>query len=660
MMKIPHSIRIYWKNILAIAGFYFLFRLVFHIIFHEEAGQATLSDILQSLLTGLRFDFRLAASISLPFLIFISFRETFVNKHLKFWLFFFNIAYFIFFAFYAVDIGYYAYLHSRLNITALQLLNNIPIALGMVWQSYNVPLICIGVLIAFAPIILFNKSFIFCSGESSSKKKWPWLIATYFFSILLMHGSLNQYPLRWSDAYFSSNAYVSQLTLNPILFFVDTAFSTDTSFDKEKTKFYYPSIANYLGVQQKDSQQLNFHRPLSVTQDIPRSFNVVYIVMESFAAYKTGRFGNPLKPSPYFDKISNNSVMFDHFYTPTEGTARSLFCALTGIPDINAESTSSRNPQVINQQTLLNALEDHDKFYFIGGSASWGNIRGVYKNNVDDLKMFEDKDFQLHGTDVWGLSDLDLFKEAARILTSVDSKKPFFALIQSASFHRPYTIPENKDDFKIENKSDKELSEAGFRSNEEYNSFRFSDYALGVFFEKIKDSPMAKNTLFVVHGDHGLPHNDAAHLSAGYKHFGLNRFHVPLIFYAPAVLKPEVRKDIGFEPDVMATIVGATGHEAINTTLGRNLFATANEKPFAFSYVYYSSPLELFLYDDQHILVATPKDIKGLYDYTSDGFEKDLRADNSEKFSKMSELVHGLYESSRYLLHHNPKLNSRK
>ena len=34
-------------------------------------------------------------------------------------------------------------------------------------------------------------------------------------------------------------------------------------------------------------------------------------------------------------------------------------------------------------------LRRFEKYYFLGGSTSWANIRGVLTNNISDLKIYE-------------------------------------------------------------------------------------------------------------------------------------------------------------------------------------------------------------------------------------------------------------------------------
>lgn len=48
---------------------------------------------------------------------------------------------------------------------------------------------------------------------------------------------------------------------------------------------------------------------------------------------------------------------------------------------------------------------------------------------------------------------LDLFKESDRILRALPADKPFFAYVQTAGNHRPFTIPKDNDGFQVSDKT---------------------------------------------------------------------------------------------------------------------------------------------------------------------------------------------------------------
>ncbi|OFZ10574.1 MAG: hypothetical protein A2Z20_08910 [Bdellovibrionales bacterium RBG_16_40_8] len=643
-----------------------LFRLIFYLCFYHNAESFSLQEAMHAFIIGLRFDSRVATVLVLPVLLLSLFAKLSWSKSVKamnIWLWAYTTILAFIALIYGADIGYYAYLESRINFRIFEFLHNPLISFKMVYETYNIWLWGTLFLVFTYAIYYFLKIFIFKnhfkSAYNQPKNKLPKVTQSLLLSglvVLGIHNSFGQYPLRWSDSFFSQNMFISSLGMSPVHYIFETAENSRRDYDTDKAREFYHVIAPYLGVKELNLEKLNFRRPVAMTPRFTTKPNIVYIVMESMASYKTGVFGNLPDSSASLDNLAKSGWLFRHFYTPTEGTARSLFCILSGVPDINAKSTSSRNPLIVDQHTLINGFHGYDKFYFIGGSATWGNIRGVYMNNVENLKMYEDADLDGPNTDVWGLSDLDLFRATAKTLSKRDNK-PFFALIQTASYHRPYTIPKDHGTFALKTLTPDELHKFGFNSNEEYNSFRFADYSLGEFFNLIKNEEFFKNTIFVIHGDHGLPHMGATNISDGYKFFGLNRFHTPLVIYSPLIKKPEEFSMMVGEHDVMSILLGITGNEYVNQTLGRNVFALDPKEPsYAFSYVYYSDPLQIMLYDQNFLVYGTEKKIESLHLYQSADPKTDVKDKYPDKFNKMRELLQGIFETSKYVLHHNKKV----
>lgn len=643
------------------------FRTLFLVLFSGKAAAFSTTEALHAFFLGLRFDLRMAIFMVLPLFILGNIQKLRISQ--KKWLAFYTFLYALALFVYGADVAYYSYLEGRINFRIFEFLKNPLISLQMVLESYNM-VVWTPLYIAVVALVYWAlKKYIFNAetkpeyASLSKKRKWLYITLTVLFIVLGTHSSFGQYPLRWSDAFFTQNMFLANLAMNPIHYIFDTAQNSKKDYDIKSVQKYYDAVAPYLGVTDLNVEKLNFLRPVEQTPQFTSRPNIVYIVMESMAAYKTGVFGNPAQSSPSLDKIARAGWLFENYYVPTEGTARSLFCILSGIPDINAKSTSSRNPLIIDQNTLINGLKDYRKYYFIGGSAAWGNIRGVYMNNVEGLEMYEDSRLEGPRTDVWGLSDLDLFRQSAKVLKERSTEKngePFFALIQTAGFHRPYTIPDEHGDFTLQTLTKEQLNQYGFNSNEEYNSFRFADYSMGEFFKLIENSKFYKNTIFIVQGDHGLPHDGAAHLSEGYKFFNLNRFHTPLVFFSPLIQEPKVIKNIITEPDVWPTVLGLLGMQHPNTALGRNVFSEKlkNQPRYAFSYVYYSHPLQLLLYDDKFLAFGTENGIESLHEYMGTDPKTDVKNKYPDKFNEMSHLLTGIFETSKYLLHHNKKIKN--
>ena len=148
-----------------------------------------------------------------------------------------------------------------------------------------------------------------------------------------------------------------------------------------KVKAALPVLAPYFGFATRDCSIRISGGLLSARAGALTGYakpNVVVVICESFSAYKSSMWGNPLNTTPFFNGLCNQGLFFDHCFTPSYGTARGVWAVITGIPDVEVSTTtSSRNPSAVDQHTIINDFEGYNKFYFLGGSTSWANIRGL-------------------------------------------------------------------------------------------------------------------------------------------------------------------------------------------------------------------------------------------------------------------------------------------
>jgi phosphoglycerol transferase MdoB-like AlkP superfamily enzyme len=463
-------------------------------------------------------------------------------------------------------------------------------------------------------------------------------------------GRVGQYPLRWSDAFSLGNDNASQLALNPFQSFFSTLNFRHSNFDLQKTKEHYNLIANYLNVESKDSVTLNYIRK-NIATDTTNKPNVVLVICESFSAYKSTVGGNTLNTTPYFSMLAEQGVYFNQCFSPAYGTARGVWAIMTGIPDVQFLKTSSRNPLAVSQHIIMNEFNGYEKYYFLGGSTSWANIRGLLTNNINNLHLYEEGSYKSAKIDVWGISDKNLFLEANQVIKK--EKKPFFAIIQTADNHRPYTIPEEDlGEFKKENISVDTLSKYGFTSLDEYNAFRYTDFCFQKFIESAKKESYFENTIFVFVGDHGIRGDASQFLPKVYTQQGLTSEHVPLLFYAPNLLKAQKFQNAVSQVDILPTIASLCNIQYTNTTLGREIMNPRNKNSEAFIIDIDSKRIgvvsdNLFY---SYSLVAGQEQISSMLHN-----EKIVLTDSlKNKYKKSAD---AFYETSRYMLLNNKKRN---
>ncbi len=644
---------------------YTLFRLIFLAYFHRELSSANMPYLMKALYLGFKFDLRLAMILLLPAIIAINIPMK-TNSKIRFVNFFYTLLFGVTTFLYITDAGYFAYLKQRLNSTVIQFLKNPMISFEMVRETYPWPLF-IFLIAAFTIAAYYALSRLVTpmleTWHSGTKKEKVLSITTFVFLFALgIYGSTKWYPLRWSEAFNSPDPFTSNLSLNPLLYVADTySFKTD-DFDEAKVREVYPMVAEFLGIEKNgpeyDPTHLNFIRSYPANPERMKQHpNVVVFIMESMGFYKTGVGGSKVNPTPNLDKLAGESLLFTKFYTPTVATARSVFAAITSLPDISRVKTGSRNPFIVNQHTNIGELNGYEKFYFLGGSANWGNIRGVLTYNIPQLNVYEEGSYKSPRVDVWGISDLNLMKESFGVIDNGRTvEKPFFALIQTSGFHRPYTIPEDNDDFKTLTEKDisvKAVQEYGFDSLADYNAMRLQDYALGKFIDMAKKTKWYDNTIFLVFGDHSLPASGALNTQEWERPLS-NGFHVPLIIHSPKYVKPGVETKIASEMDVMPTIAGLAGIPYRTRSFGRDLFNPKFDSyRAAFSYSW-TAPFNLALIDQDFYFEYIPYNGQGkINNHTSATPNENVKEKYPEKYKQMEDLAKGLYETAKYLLHHN-------
>jgi Sulfatase len=409
------------------------------------------------------------------------------------------------------DFGNMAYWQQRLNVGVLFLLRDLETNTRVLWDSYPV------IVLALCTTTLMLISYLWVKSwanrlarnalEQPSEKKQPLTtlkagllnLSLISLVIFFIHGRWSQYPLRWSDLVRVGHPAAEQLAINPVQNIADTLAYRKPQFDRQATLSAYPHMAPWLGVPAAQTKPLNFSRtpPARSQPIIPRDANVVLVILESFSGYKSSLHGNKLDPTPKLKELADQGWWFHRFGSAHPLTARGVYSIITSRPDVSAGDTASRNPQAILHRSLIADWKEHQPYYFIGGSTSWANVRGLLTKAVPGIKIYEEENLKTPRTDVWGLSDRNLFYESLAILNQhvIEKQTPFFAVIQTAANHRPYTIPGDDQEFRVSQTSEAEaLAHGMIGGMSELNAIRLMDHSVAKFMERARQSTWFDNT----------------------------------------------------------------------------------------------------------------------------------------------------------------------
>lgn len=174
---------------------------------------------------------------------------------------------------------------------------------------------------------------------------------------------------------------------------------------------------------------------------------------------------------------------------------------------------------------------------------------------ANDYRVIDRTDFPKESVmfeNVWGVADEALFDNVIRTFDGQSATdQPFFAHIMTTSNHRPYTYPEGRID----------IPSPGGRDG----GVKYTDYAIGKFIKDAKTKPWFRDTLFVIVADHCAS-------VAGKSKLPVDMYHIPLIFYAPELLKPATYAPVVSQIDIAPTLLEVLGKNGDGYFFGRSVF----------------------------------------------------------------------------------------
>ena len=585
----------------------------------DLAAEIPAANLVMAFGVGLRFDLIIVCYCMLPLGFMLLFPVSAAwRKACLYWLGFCG-AVCIFLG--IAELDFYHEFHARLNSIAFQYLKEDPkTVLQMLWFGF--PVVRYLLLCAFlwslymGGLLLVNKH-----APAYGKRRRPaYRPAVHILAFLLVvllgvtgaRGTLRSGPpLRWGDAYFSSNTFANHLSLNGTFTLAKAVEDVESQKKGEKWLRALPrdeatAVTRGMLVTDRDKlldpdryAVLREHRP--VPKLAPnRIKNVVVIIMESFSGEFVGALQRDYGVTPEFDKLAREGLLFDHFFSNGTHTHQGMFASLASFPNLPGHEYLMQQPQGSNAFSGLPVLLKERGFndlYVYNGDFAWDNQEGFFRNQ--GMTRFVGRQDYRNPKVVnptWGVSDEDMFDKALTELDLAARKQPFFAVLQTLSNHTPYVLPSPLP-------FDPLPADAGPLA-EHLTAMKYSDWALGQFFKAAKKSPYYRDTLFAITGDHGF---GVPKQLAG---IDILMYHVPLLLIGPGIREAYGSRTsvVGTQVDLVPTIVGLLGKPFVHQCWGRDLLALPADDP-GFGIIKPSgSDQTTALIKGDYVLTRTPDD----------------------------------------------------
>jgi len=344
--------------------------------------------------------------------------------------------------------------------------------------------------------------------------------------------------------------------------------------------------------------------------------NVVVLIVESFGREYIGALnknlenGNYRGYTPHVDSLIAKSVSFERSFCNGRKSIDGMPSILSSIPMfVEPFFLTPASMNHVSGIARLLSDEGYQTAFFHGaqrgsmGFQAFARATGFqqYYGREDydaDRRFGGDKDFD----GMWAIWDEPFLQYYATKMSEM--REPFMTAVFTASSHHPYVIPEQYKDT---------YPEEGIVI---HKCIRYTDMAIGKFFERASREPWFRNTIFVLTSDHTNLSDHA------YYQTDLGGFCSPIIIYEPgnAARLPQIQDKIAQQIDILPTVMGMLHYKKPYFAFGIDLFNTPGEDTWAVNY------------------------LNGIYQYVRDGYVLQF---DGQKTTGMYALTDSLMERNR-------------
>ena len=331
---------------------------------------------------------------------------------------------------------------------------------------------------------------------------------------------------------------------------------------------------------QDEQQMASIYSPIHVPSDtVPMmKKNVVVLIVESFGREYIGALNKNLENgqykgyTPHIDSLISKSITFTRSFCNGRKSIDGMPSILSSIPMfVEPFFLTPASMNHVSGIASLLAGEGYQTAFFHGaqrgsmGFMAFARSTGfqAYYGREDydaDKRFGGDDDFD----GMWAIWDEPFLQYYATKMSEM--KEPFMTAIFTASSHHPYEIPEKYKDV---------YPEEGIIM---HKCIRYTDMALGKFFEKASQQPWFKNTIFVLTSDHT---NMSDH---DYYQTDLGGFCSPIIIYEPGQ-EAQMQDKIAQQIDILPTLMGMLHYPKPYFAFGIDLLNTPAEDTWAVNYM---------------------------------------------------------------------------
>ena len=434
--------------------------------------------------------------------------------------------------------------------------------MNMLLSGYKIELTIVTLLSSLTLYFSWKGSAVVLNEPAMPVWYWRPLLAILVLLLGVMgaRSSLGHRPLNPAMVAFSIDPLMNDLTLNStysMLFAVKQLQNEDDAF-----KYYGQMDEDEVINLVRDSTNLGLNKYFS--KEFPtmashkssyrgQKKNLVILLQESLGARYVGKLGG-LPLTPNIDKLMEEGWNFTNVYATGTRSVRGIEAIITGFSPTPARSVVKLGKSQSGFFSIAHLLKKngyHTQFIY-GGESHFDNMKSFFLGNgfddMQDFGTFQEPTF----VGSWGASDEDLYAKAHLQFSVLhEQRKPFFSLVFTTSNHTPFDYPDGRIELYNQPKETRE------------NAAKYSDYALGKFFENAKKSAYWADTIFLIVADHDSR-------AYGDQLVPIKHFHIPAVIVGSDIIHRQDTR-LASQIDLPQTLLSLIGVDSDNPMIGHDL-----------------------------------------------------------------------------------------
>lgn len=389
------------------------------------------------------------------------------------------------------------------------------------------------------------------------------LLPVIFVLALGIRSSLGHRPANPSDAIFSDNRLLNEISKNTLHSVVYAAYSAVKHGGS--TKLYgsmerdeaFGRVSKRLKIPLTGNTESPFRRLEKSHFKNDKTKNLVIFLQESLGAQFVAALDGRPGITPNINALSKESVFFTKLYSNGTRSIRGISGTVSGFLAVPGNGVVKRNLSQQNFFTVAQLLESqgYRRSFFYGGESRFDNMKSWFSGNGFN-EIYDEPTFSkdvFHGT--WGVDDVAVVERANEYYSQLsDKNENFVSVIFSTTNHTPFDFPQGKIEL-VEGVGEKSVE----------NAIKYADLAIGRLIELAKKSGYYQDTVFLIIADHNIR-------VYGDDVIPVDMFHIPGMILGGGI-KPVLVDEIVSQPDVLATALDLTGADLTYPVLGKSVFS---------------------------------------------------------------------------------------